>query len=375
MRIAQIVPSLEEKRGGPSKSVLRLAAALSRLGHEVDLLATQPGNEAAIREDGRLRVRQFRRDRPEFLCASSDLREHLRTHTYDYLHHHALWLRTLHYTCQAGRATGARWVISPRGMLSDWSWRHRRWKKWLAARLVHPGAFAQTNGWHATSAAEADDIRRRGFSQPICVAPNGVEVPVAEELTRAHEVWSQLCPAVAARPVALFYSRFHRKKRLLELIDLWIDIAPKEWLLLVAGIPQEYTVESLTNYVLRHSAQDRIVVFDGSDRPPPYGVASLFLLPSHTENFGLVVAEAMAWGVPVLVTDTTPWAEISAQNAGWCVPWKNYGAALRQAIAESTDRLEQRGARARDWVLARYSWEQAARPLAGFYERLGNMAT
>jgi len=134
-------------------------------------------------------------------------------------------------------------------------------------------------------------------------------------------------------------------------------------------------VESLTNYVLRHSAQDRIVVFDGSDRPPPYGVASLFLLPSHTENFGLVVAEAMAWGVPVLVTDTTPWAEISAQNAGWCVPWKNYGAALRQAIAESTDRLEQRGARARDWVLARYSWEQAARPLAGFYERLGNMAT
>ena len=126
MRIAQIVPSLEEQHGGPSKSVLRLAAALSRLGHEVDLLATRPGNEAAIMEDGRLRVRQFRRDRPEFLCASSDLREHLRTHTYDYLHHHALWLRTLHYTCQAGRATGARWVISPRGMLSDWSWRHRR---------------------------------------------------------------------------------------------------------------------------------------------------------------------------------------------------------------------------------------------------------
>jgi len=372
MRIAQIVPSLEEKHGGPSKSVQRLAAALSRLGHEVDLLATRPGNETAVTEDGRLRVLQFRRDRPEFLCASTDLQDHLRQHTYDCLHHHALWLRTLHYACQAGRATGARLVISPRGMLSDWSWRHRRWKKWLAARLVHPGAFAQAQGWHATSAAEADDIRRRGFAQPVCVAPNGVEVPSAEELTRAHEAWTQLCPAVAERPVAVFYSRFHRKKRLLELIDLWIDTAPKEWLLLVVGIPQEYTVESLTAYVQRHSSREQIAVFDGSDRPPPYGVASLFLLPSHSENFGMVVAEAMAWGVPVLVTDSTPWAELSEQNAGWCVPWENYGSALRQAIAESSDRLEQRGARARDWVLARYSWEQAARPLAEFYDRLAN---
>ena len=372
MRIAQIVPSLEEKHGGPSKSVQRLAATLSRFGHEVDLLATRPGNETAATEDGRLRVLQFRRDRPEFLCASSDLQDHLRQHAYDCLHHHALWLRTLHYACRAAHTTGARLVISPRGMLSDWSWRHRRWKKWLAARLVHPGAFTQAHGWHATSEAEADDIRRRGFSQPVCVAPNGVEVPSAEELTRAHEVWTQLCPAVAVRPVAVFYSRFHRKKRLLELIDLWIDIAPKEWLLLVAGIPQEYTVESLTAYVQRRSAQERIVVFDGSDRPPPYGVASLFLLPSHSENFGMVVAEAMAWGVPVLVTDTTPWAELSGQNAGWCVPWENYGPALRHAIAESTDRLEQRGARARDWVLARYSWEQTVRPLTEFYDRLAN---
>ena len=372
MRLCHIVPSLEAQHGGPTKSVMRLAAALSRLGHDVDLLATRPGGETVATDDGRLHIRQFRRGFPEFLCASGNLQDHLRQHAYDCLHHHALWLRTLHYARQASRATGAPLVIAPRGMLSDWSWRHRRWKKRLAARLVHPGAFAQASGWHATSAAEAGDIRRRGFPQPICVAPNGVEAPAAEELTQAHEVWSQLCPAVATRPVALFYSRFHRKKRLLELLDLWIDAAPREWLLLVAGIPQEYTVASLAAYVQRHSAQDRVAVFDGSDRPPPYGVASLFLLPSHTENFGLVVAEAMAWGVPVLVTDTTPWADVPLQDAGWCVPWADYRDALQRALTESADRLEQRGARARDWVLARYSWEQAARPLVEFYGRLEN---
>jgi glycosyltransferase involved in cell wall biosynthesis len=80
----------------------------------------------------------------------------------------------------------------------------------------------------------------------------------------------------------------------------------------------------------------------------------------------------MAWGVPVLVTDTTPWADVPLQNAGWCVSWENYRDALRRALNESTDRLEQRGARARDWVLARYSWDHAARPLAEFYRRLEN---
>jgi len=170
--------------------------------------------------------------------------------------------------------------------------------------------------------------------------------------------------------VALFYSRFHRKKRLLELLDVWLATAPADWLLLVVGIPEEYGVTDLGDYARDRSGGDRIAVFDGRGRPPPYGVASLFLLPSHTENFGQVIAEAMVWGVPVLVTDTTPWADVATRNAGWCVPWAGYPDALRAALGESADRLEQRGACARDWVLGRFSWAQAARPVEEFYRRL-----
>jgi glycosyltransferase involved in cell wall biosynthesis len=370
VRIAQIVPSLEERHGGPSKSVRRLAEALTRLGHEVDLLATQPciGGEPVQKEG--LRVLQFRRDRPEFLCPSAGLREHLRRNPYDCVHHHSLWLRTLHYARAAGRTTGAPLVISPRGMLSDWSWHHRRWKKWLASHFVHPGAFSEARAWHATSMAEVDDIRRRGFRQPVCVAPNGVEAPAAAELTRACEIWSGLCPAATSLPVALFYSRFHRKKRVLELIDTWAAVAPKDWLLLIAGIPQEYSVNELRAYAQRHSAGRQIQVLDAGDRPPPYGVASVFLLPSHSENFGMVIAEAMAWGVPVLVTDATPWTMLAKDDVGWCVPWADYGETLRRVLAEPHDGLRLRGARAREWVIARYSWEKTARLLAEFYDRL-----
>jgi glycosyltransferase involved in cell wall biosynthesis len=370
VKICQIVPSLEARHGGPSKSVLLLATALAQLGHDVDLLATHPGTALEPVQEGPLRILQFRRDRPECLCVSAGLREHLQKHAYDCIHHHSLWLRTLHYASRAAQTTNQPMVISPRGMMSEWSWQHRRWKKWLASNLVHPGALIAARGWHATSSNEADDIRRRGFRQPICIAPNGVEQPTLEEQARSREAWTQLCPTLAGRRVALFYSRFHSKKRLLELIGLWNDTAPKDWLLLIAGIPQEYSVEEVTDYVRRHSSESRILVIDGSDRPPPYGVASLFLLPSHTENFGMVIAEAMAWGVPVLVTDTTPWTEVSKQDVGWCVPWDAYRDTLRLALAEPADQLVQRGARARDWVLAQYSWAKSARELLEFYGQL-----
>jgi len=370
VRIAQIVPSLEERHGGPSKSVRRLAAALARLGHEVDLLTSVPGEESASPPEAGLRVHQFGRAWPDAICRAPALREHLRRHDYECLHHHALWLRTLHYANEARARTGAAFIISPRGMASDWAWAHRRWKKRLAGRLIHPGALASADGWHATSGAEADDLRRRGFTQPVCVAPNGVEVPSGEEMNRAREAWAGLCPEARARPVALFYSRFHPKKRVRELLELWANLAPKDWLLLVAGIPQAYTVAELQALARQRGAADRIAVVDSQNHPPPYGLAALFLLPSHSENFGLVVAEAMAWGVPVLVTDTTPWAEAAARNAGWCVPWASYGQSLREALGESAERLEQRGAHARDWMTRAFSWDQAAKTLADFYGRI-----
>src|SRR5437879_3292814 len=100
MKICQIVPSLEEKYGGPSKSIYELSAALARAGHEVELLATDPA-QASERREGRLRVRVFRRDRPHLFCPSAGLRAALQASDAEIVHHHSLWLRTVHYAHQA----------------------------------------------------------------------------------------------------------------------------------------------------------------------------------------------------------------------------------------------------------------------------------
>jgi glycosyltransferase involved in cell wall biosynthesis len=202
------------------------------------------------------------------------------------------------------------------------------------------------------------------------VAPNAVDAPSGAETIAAAAYWTTACPEVAKRPVALFYSRFHQKKRVIELIDLWLERAPPDWLLLLVGIPQDYTPPALESYVTRMSGAGRVRVFSGVNRPPPYAVASLFLLPSHNENFGLVIAEALASGVTALVTDTTPWRDLNTDSRGWCVSWSEYGDALVAATTEGPHRLRERGRRAREWALNEFSWDKSARDLATFYQGL-----
>lgn len=374
MILTHIVPSLEEQHGGPSKSVRALSLALARAGHDVELLTTSPTaprrGEAHRDLASPLHVRVFRRDWPQRLCVSRGLRRALHDRQPAVVHHHALWLRTLHYAHQRIQGTPTRLVVSPRGMMSNWAWQHRGLRKKLARTLVHPGALQAVHGWHATSPEEEQEIRALGFSQPICVAPNGVEAPTEAEHAAAREHWHTACPATRDRRVALFYSRFHQKKRVLELIDLWLTHGPRDWLLLLVGVPQDYTPEQLERYAAKMSGAGRVAAFSGASRPPPYAVASLFLLPSHNENFGLVIAEAMAARVPVLVTDTTPWRAVNSSGLGWCVPWPDYASALGAATRESPAALAARGAAAQAWVGREFAWAKSAQTLAAFYATL-----
>ncbi|AOS45731.1 GDP-mannose:cellobiosyl-diphosphopolyprenol alpha-mannosyltransferase [Lacunisphaera limnophila] len=371
MRFCHIVPSLEERHGGPSKSVRAIADAQAALGADVDLLATQPppATPGPV-VPGTARNLNFARQWPRQLYRSSGLRDHLRTTPYACVHSHACWILTVRYALAAAEAHRVPLVLSPRGMLTEWAYRHHRGRKVLANYLIHPGAFSRATGWHVTSPEEADDVRRLGFTQPVCVAPNGVVLPDEAALAGARRAWQPMLAAAGPRRIALFYSRFHRKKRLRELLDLWLAAPRDGWYLLLAGLPEEFSTEEVKGWVTTAGAQDRVGVISGAGRPPPYAIASLFLLPSHSENFGLVIAEALAAGVPVLTTDTTPWRGLEREQAGWCVAWPDYPAALTAALAQPVAALGTRGSRGRDWVSRDFTWASSARRLLDFYREL-----
>lgn len=370
MRVCHIVPSLEDRHGGPSKSVRALANHLVRPDVAVDLLSTLGDGQPPAAGVDQSALLTFPRESPRWLCRSSGLKRHLATTDYDLVHNHALWLLPLRYAAAAARRTRAPLVISPRGMLSGWAYEHRRWRKRLAELFVHPGAFEAAAGWHATSSEEADDIRRLGFAQPICVAPNGVPIPDAAQLRAQRAAWLQIFPTLAGRRVALFYSRFHRKKRLRELFDLWTSLPRGDWVLLLVGVEEDYATAEIAQWVEATGATKSVFVFNGANQPPPYGVADLFLLPSHSENFGLVIAEALAAGVPALVTNTTPWTRLRELDAGDCVSWTDYPAALTRTLACAPAALAAQGARGRAWAARDFSWAGAARQLHDFYGQL-----
>jgi glycosyltransferase involved in cell wall biosynthesis len=373
MKLCHVVPSLQEQHGGPSKSVRALCRAFARAGHHVDLLTTAPDapSDGTETSDGaNVRIRTFRRDTPDRLCPSRGLRRALQQLETDIIHHHSLWLRTLHYAHGAAATRNVPLVISPRGMMSAWAWAHHPWRKRASNLLVHPGALRSAAGWHATSTDERADITGRGFAQSVCVAPNGVDAPSDADIAAAAAFWRQACPEVTTRRTALFYGRFHQKKRVIELIDVWLESAPRDWFLLLVGLPEDYTPTMLDQYITKSSGAGRARAFAGAGRPAPYAVASLFLLPSHSENFGLTIAEAMAHGVPAVVTDTTPWTELNASGNGWCTAWSEYRAAMVDATSRPADDLARCGQRARQWVLSRYSWDRAADRLNQFYAGL-----
>ncbi len=377
--VLHVTASLDPRHGGPSRTVPAIAEAQAAQGAKVALVSLTPDDDSLVR-GSKFEIRHFPAAPGPLgstFCFSPGLARFLETAEARVVHAHGLWLRPLHHAARAARRLRAPLVLAPRGMLEPWALGHHAWKKRLAARFVHPGAASAATGWHATADQEADHLRRlppwlgAPRAAPACVAPNGVVAPDPSSAAPARAAWYAAYPQLRDKRVALFYGRFHRKKRVAELVMLWQSAARPGWILLLAGLPGDYSVGELSTLAgAGASAASPVVVADGSALPPPYALSNLFLLPSHSENFGQAVAEALAAGVPALVTDTLPWRELDDARAGHCVPWAGYPAALSRLLALPPSGLAALGSSARAWVLGRFSWQSSARRLLDFYPTL-----
>lgn len=363
MRVALVVPDLMPKSGGPARNVPALAEALGEQGIDVEVHAigpTPPPRSPRVTYCAAQALPPYR------LGRSPEMMANLFASSAQLIHAHCLWMLPLGYASRAARSKRVPLLISPRGMLAPWSLRRSRLKKALAARLVHPGAFRMAAGWHATSTQEAADIRSLGHDQPVFVIPNGVDTG-AESDGVAH--YRERAPEMEGRRVLLFYSRFHAKKRILELMADFASIAKRrpDWHLLAVGIPEQYSVHQLRVEAKKLGISDRTSILDGLEAPKPYSVAEIMALPTHDENFGQVVAEALAAGVPVITTRGTPWQELDEREAGRCVELERFAAELDALMGRSPAELEQMGERGRQWARTNLDWRVIGGQMADAY--------
>lgn len=378
MNILHVIASINRETGGPAVTVPRLASTLSGLGARTTLAtldyarhgpqAEVPGVQLLSLPAGAL-ARALRGWSPALAAAlAAQVRQRL-----DIVHGHGLWMFPTLYARRAAVRERVAFVLSPRGMLDRWSLERSALRKALAWRAFERANLASAALFHATSDAEADAIRALAFSQPIAMVPNGVDLPDLSR-TPARAVLENAHPELRGKRWLLFLSRLHPKKGLAELLDAWRSLEARfpGWHLVVAGPETDGHGMAMRRYAGELGLDGRTTftgMLAGSAQACAFGNAELFVLPSHAENFGLAVAEALAYGLPAIVTKAAPWRALADERCGWWID--NERPALRQALelslALASPELRDMGRRGRELVARRYSWRQVACELLAAY--------
>lgn len=370
MRILHVVASYYPavRYGGPIRSVHGLAAATARRGHDVHVYTTNVDGDSTLDVpvdrpvllDG-VKVHYFPVPALKRLYWSPALERQLRTSIagFDVVHIHAVYLLPMRAAARAAARAGIPYVVTPRGMLiRDLIRRKSRWVKTAWINFVERTTLTHAAAVHVTADVEGAEFRALDlpYRRIVCI-PNGVDFPAV------HAPLEQGPFATLPERYVLFLSRINWKKGLDRLITAW------QWVpglpLVIAGNDEENYRPQLEALARSVGVADR-VIFVGPVKDEHkwalYERAQLFVLPSYSENFGNVVAEAMAMGCPALVTPEVGIAPLlESTGAGKVVSGvpKELAAAMAALLADSAARSAM-GRRGAETARSRLSWSGIA---------------
>ena len=343
MKIFLSATSLVPRYGGPAYSVSRLALALTGAGAQVGLWSA----------DGSVMDTPLLAGDASITRLNGLSTDALRQFSPDIVHDNGLWLRHNHCLARVCKSLGLPRLVSTRGMLEPWARRHKKWKKDIAWLAYQRRDIRTAAALHATAEQEAENLARLNLDVPVHMIPNGVDIPVLRAV-----------PSGALR-TALFIGRLYPVKGLPLLIEAWSRVRPEGWRLALAGPDEAGHRAELEFLIAKHGLGD-IIHFtgplqDAAKESALFG-ADLFVLPTHSESFGMAIAEALAHGVPVLTTVGAPWPALDQQAMGWRTPISVEGlaAGLAQATKSDSSVLRAMGERGRAFVTARFSWDRVA---------------
>jgi glycosyltransferase involved in cell wall biosynthesis len=388
LRILQIIPSISLVYGGPSQMVKGLSAALASQGAEVTVLTTNSNGDAGqppldvplnqpVEQDG-YQIRYFRCSPFRRYKFSLDLLRWLWQHTseFDVAHIHALFSPISTAAATIARHKKLPYILRPLGTLDPLDLRKKRRAKQVYAALLERHNLAGAAGIHFTSDREAQISECFGVQTRDLVIPLGVTPMVMPPKGQARRQFG----IPDDRPLVLFMSRIDPKKGLNLLIpSLETLLEEFNFHFVLAGTNSQdpdyerQIVEQIKASPLSsHSAIAGFVT--GELKVALLQDADLFVLPSYYENFGIVVAEAMVAGTPVVISDQVYICdEVRDAKAGWVCSCEVEALTrvLREALQDVAEQ-QRRGENARNYALNHYSWDAIARFTLNAYERILN---
>jgi glycosyltransferase involved in cell wall biosynthesis len=396
VKILHVIPSVSPVRGGTSRAILDMVRALQAQGIDAEIATTNddgdnlldvPLGELTLFD--RIPTYFFPRFSPplpalrEFAYSGAFTIWLFQNITkYESIHVHGLFSYTSTVAMAIARIKGVPYLVTPHGMLCEWSLQQSMQKKQVYLQLIERANINGAKAIHLTCQQELDDVTLLNFIPAkfilrLALTDMPVIIPEAAQILRQ----SLNCPE--DEPIILFLSRLHYKKGLDYLIPALGKIQSRRFTFVIAGNGTPAYEAEIQELLVAAGIEDRtrmVGFVKGAQKDLLIQGANLFALTSHSENFGISVLEALVVGTPVLVTPGVGLATIvQEQNLG-------YVADLNiEAITDSLDRYlvdlatptthhencaKLMGKRAREFTIEHYTWDKIATDLLQVYQSI-----
>lgn len=363
MKIIHYIPSIDRMAGGISTYMQVLAKPLGTMA-EVHIMTHVSENPLPMEN---CKVHDIPRYRPfsgVWKKAVVDLLDSVRP---DIVHVNCCWTPDCAMIQRLAQKRGYKVVLTPHGMLEPWIIkRHYLTRKVPALWLYQKAAVQRADCVQATAESERDNLLKLGYNSNIKVVRLGIDAE-SIEMKRSWKKSRQI----------LFLSRVHVKKGINFLVEA-ADVLRNElqgYKILVAGEGDADYVEAMNRMICDRGLQDIVQLIGGvygDEKWRLFQTSDFFVLPTHSENFGLAIAESLASGTPVITTVGTPWSDLNSSEAG---AWIEIGTeplveTLRRFLSLSEDELETMGRNGRKLIETKYSAHVMAEQMMEVYKGL-----
>ncbi|MFL1874174.1 glycosyltransferase [Hansschlegelia beijingensis] len=374
IKVGVVLGSAGDQGGGVYASVRDMAQALLQVPDvQVTVFASDRSPSANRSEWGAVSLKVFPARGPASFGYAPGLGRALLAADLDVVHVHGLWMYLSIAARRWAAASGRRYVVSPHGMLDPWAVANSGWKKTLALRAYEQAHLDRAACIHALCEQERQAVRAFGLRNPVCLIPNGVQLPPEESASPRG--------GANARRTLLYLGRLTPKKGLVALLDAWASLRrnpeAQAWDLAIAGSgPEAFVAELRARAELLCSPRSMRFLghVSGASKRAAFAQADAFILPSVSEGQPLAVLEAWSHGLPALITEQCNLPEGRLAGAALSIGPSTAEIAdgLRRLFETPPEQARAMGRRGRLLVEKRFSWGSAALRWAEVYRWLSD---
>ncbi|MDP6490552.1 MAG: glycosyltransferase [Kiritimatiellia bacterium] len=378
MHCAVLTSSISRLAGGLFVSTRKLSMNLLARGIEIDVLGVRDTySDEDLSAWQNIGMHLFDTRRPHSFAYAPGYAAKLDTLAPDLVHCHGLWQYPSVVCTRWARRHRRPYLVSPRGMLDPWALANSRLKKQIAAACFQRRHLQHAACLHALCESEAASMRAYGLTNPICVVPNGIDMPDTE--TEHPAPWPT--ETVGGRHVILFLGRLHPKKGLADLLQGWAALlhdrpgTRQSWCLVIGGWDQGGHRAELERQAAELGISDGVWFagpLHGIEKAGAFQHATAFILPSYSEGMPIAVLEAWSYGLPVGITPQCNIPE--GVSTGAAIEMSATATGVRQGLEDITTMPDMAradmGQKGQRLVRERFTWEVVTTQMLAVYEWL-----